>query len=107
MFCLGVFCVCLFPLLYHNLPPKINSGVSMKWSVLYPGVMSVSLTVLHTFSEMRGKNLTCFLEKGLFVTMYAVVFSPNISQAVVGHNFFLLLLSFNIIGTFVVIVIYG
>ena len=51
--------------------PKINSGVSMKGSVLYPGVMSVSLTVLHTFSEMKGKknNLACFLEKGLFVTM--------------------------------------
>ena len=36
--------------------PSDHSSVSMEWSVLYPGVMSVSLTVLHKFSEIRKKK---------------------------------------------------
>ena len=48
--------MCLSPPFFFAVFPKINSGVSMKGSVLYPGVMSVSLTVLHTFSEMKGKK---------------------------------------------------
>ena len=89
--------------------PSANSSVRIEWSVLYPGLISVSFTTIQRLSEIKKKSsLLCrsgFVRLHVKALYLWIEFPPDINQTVIRNNFFHLFLSFDIILTFLIVVV--